>query len=221
LAGDDGPGGEGGGVVGGGAGGADFDELGGGLGRFAEFGERTALATQGGLRYLAKSQRADGSWSPLWFGNQNHPREENPVYGTAKVLMAYRDLDRIDTQQAQRGLTWLRTAQNLDGSWGAGPESTRSSLGSVEETALAVEASLSDPSNGVMRVAVEKGLEWLVDAVESGKQLETSPIGFYFAKLWYHERLYPQIFTVSALGRALRASHLRPGLNPTEARLNV
>jgi squalene-hopene/tetraprenyl-beta-curcumene cyclase len=31
--------------------------------------------------------------------------------------------------------------------------------------------------------------------------MEPSPIGFYFAKLWYYERLYPRIFTVAALKR--------------------
>lgn len=31
---------------------------------------------------------------------------------------------------------------------------------------------------------------------------EPAPIGFYFAKLWYYERLYPLIFTVGALGKA-------------------
>ena len=40
---------------------------------------------------------------------------------------------------------------------------------------------------------------------------EPSPIGFYFAKLWYFERLYPLIFTVAALGRAAR------GLSPATA----
>ena len=54
-----------------------------------------------------------------------------------------------------------------------------------------------------MQPAATKGLEWLVAAVEQNRHLECSPIGFYFAKLWYYERLYPRIFTVSALGRAL------------------
>jgi squalene-hopene/tetraprenyl-beta-curcumene cyclase len=27
-----------------------------------------------------------------------------------------------------------------------------------------------------------------------------SPIGLYFAKLWYYEKLYPLIFTVASLG---------------------
>ena len=49
----------------------------------------------------------------------------------------------------------------------------------------------------------EKGLAWLVSAVENGRHGESSPIGFYFAKLWYYETLYPLIFTVAALGQAI------------------
>ena len=52
--------------------------------------------------------------------------------------------------------------------------------------------------------AVDRGVAWLGDAVESGRFREPSPIGFYFAKLWYFEKLYPLIFTVAALGRAKR-----------------
>ena len=46
-----------------------------------------------------------------------------------------------------------------------------------------------------------KGANWLIDKVESGDWLNASPIGFYFAKLWYYEKTYPQIFTVAALSR--------------------
>ena len=52
--------------------------------------------------------------------------------------------------------------------------------------------------------AIEKGLTWLVERVERGEQRNAAPIGFYFAKLWYYEKLYPLAFTVSALGRAAR-----------------
>jgi squalene-hopene/tetraprenyl-beta-curcumene cyclase len=51
---------------------------------------------------------------------------------------------------------------------------------------------------------LSRGVNWLISAVESGDWTQVSPIGFYFAKLWYHERLYPIIFTVAALGQALR-----------------
>jgi squalene-hopene/tetraprenyl-beta-curcumene cyclase len=47
-------------------------------------------------------------------------------------------------------------------------------------------------------------LKWLVDTVEQGRLRQPSPIGFYFAKLWYHERLYPLVFAASALGQAVR-----------------
>jgi squalene-hopene/tetraprenyl-beta-curcumene cyclase len=52
--------------------------------------------------------------------------------------------------------------------------------------------------------AVNNGLAWLVDKVENGTFREPTPIGFYFARLWYFERLYPIIFSVAALGRARR-----------------
>ena len=45
------------------------------------------------------------------------------------------------------------------------------------------------------------GTDWLLARVESGAWTQPSPIGFYFAKLWYYEKLYPMIFTVGALNR--------------------
>jgi squalene-hopene/tetraprenyl-beta-curcumene cyclase len=155
---------------------------------------RIPAAIERGFRYLARQQHPDGSWSPLWFGNQDHPEEDNPIYGTAKVLLAYRDTGRIAYSAATRGLRWLVRNQNADGSWG----------GSVEETALAVEGLLSwqDPQT-VSYPEIDRGLAWLVERVERGEHLQSSPIGFYFAKLWYYEELYPLIFTVSTLRQAV------------------
>ena len=54
--------------------------------------------------------------------------------------------------------------------------------------------------------AAAKGLVWLLDRIDEGKLMEPSPIGFYFAKLWYFEKLYPLIFTLAALRRTIAGS---------------
>lgn len=152
-----------------------------------------------GFRFLAARQNSNGSWSPLWFGNQDHPEEDNPIYGTSKVLLAYRDTGRMNDAAATRGLAWLASQQNKDGSFG----------GSVEETALAVEGLMSCPDLQTYRRSIDRGLEWLVERVEKNEHRNSSPIGFYFAKLWYYEELYPLIFTTSTLRQAL-AAHPSP-----------
>ncbi|SFI38698.1 prenyltransferase/squalene oxidase repeat-containing protein [Planctomicrobium piriforme] len=147
-----------------------------------------------GFRFLETQQQPDGSWLPLWFGNQYAPDDINPVYGTAKVLAAYRDVKSFSAPQAQSALHWLQSVQNEDGGWGG----TRGCPSSVEETSLALEV-LTDAAGA--QASVARGLNWLVTAVEQGRIAEPAPIGFYFAKLWYFEDLYPWIFAASALRR--------------------
>jgi squalene-hopene/tetraprenyl-beta-curcumene cyclase len=151
-----------------------------------------------GPAYLARTQRPDGSWLPLWFGNQHAPDDENPTYGTARVLAAYRDLGMMKEPSAVGGVQWLLANQNDDGGWGG----CKGCPSSVEETSLAVEVLLD--AGGEADAAVNKGLAWLVEQVEAGGLYNPTPIGFYFAKLWYFEKLYPMIFAVAALGRARR-----------------
>jgi squalene-hopene/tetraprenyl-beta-curcumene cyclase len=135
------------------------------------------------LHYLEREQRSDGTWLPLWFGNQNNPNHENPVYGTARVLEALLEVDETEFpsvgKMRQRGLQWLENARHPGLS--------------VEETAL--------------RVGLTgKGVENLLEMTSSGMEFPASPIGLYFASLWYSERLYPLIFTVEALKRHARRS---------------
>jgi squalene-hopene/tetraprenyl-beta-curcumene cyclase len=181
----------------------------------AELARRVGQAVRLGLSYVSDQQQADGSWLPLWFGNQQNPLERNPVYGTSKVLEMYHDLGRAKDEQALRGAQWLIQSQDVTGGWGTPGRALEKGFtphNSVEETALAVSALLpyADYAPWVkdraeIVSAVQLGLSWLVDAVEQGQHLEPAPIGFYFAKLWYHERLYPQIFAAQALGRGCRA----------------
>jgi len=174
--------------------------------------QRTDAAIQRGFRYLLRVQRSDGSWLPLWFGNQFAYDDENPVYGTARVLAAYRDAAKTGEESFVRGRYWLLSVQNSDGGWGgaAGIES------SVEETSLAVEILISTAAD---RAAVHRGIEWLLDRVEADRIHESTPIGFYFAKLWYFEKLYPLVFAASALRRAhqMDLPNTLPELNSRDA----
>ena len=179
--------------------------------------DRARKAIRRGLNYLAAAQRPDGSWVPLWFGNQYREDEENPVYGTARVLLGYRDLGLIDTEPAQRGLNWLAAARRPDGGWGppaAGDDQTAAGQSSVEETAVSLEALISAENGPSLQPAVSEGLTWLVESVRGGRHVKSSPIGFYFARLWYYEKLYPLIFSVAALSSALRRLDCRPTTDP-------
>jgi squalene-hopene/tetraprenyl-beta-curcumene cyclase len=164
--------------------------------------ERVGTATDRAIRFLRGQQRSDGAWLPLWFGNQDVPGDENPTYGTARVLLACRDLisDRPELEDLMvRGAAWLAGCQNSDGGFGGGG-GTRSTL---EETGLALEALCSLPvAARISPRVIHAGIAWLTEAVERGAWREPSPIGFYFAKLWYFERLYPLVFSLAALRQA-------------------
>mgnify|MGYP001119926062 CR=1 FL=1 len=153
-----------------------------------------------GFGYLAETQREDGSWVPLWFGDQRVASEANPVLGTARVLASYGDCERSDPHAAA-GVKYLLRTQNEDGGWGgaSGIEST------VEQTALAVSALCRFADEADAAAAVEVGAGFLIARIEDGTWIEPSPIGLYFASLWYTEALYPVAWTVEALGRAREA----------------
>jgi len=172
--------------------------------------DRAERAILHALHYLQNAQRPDGSWAPLWFGNQHAPNQENPVYGTSRALT---HLSRVPEIYAcntgamrDRAVRWLLSAQNTDGGWG-GAGSVNSS---IEETALAVDALATTGLQSAIRNspsaldAVRRGTEWLVENTDQGRSTPASPIGLYFARLWYSEELYPIVFTLAALGKVSR-----------------
>lgn len=140
--------------------------------------------------FLVASQRANGAWIPLWFGNENAPEQENVVYGTSRTLAGLNELIesgvRINSEMLAKAQEFLRRTQLASGGWGGAAET----LESLEETALAAEA--SNDARGINRVIELVGAD----------QFTPAPIGLYFARLWYFEKLYPLIFAASALGRA-------------------
>ncbi len=163
--------------------------------------EHTKLRTsfRSCVNFLLNTQRDDGSWTPLWFGNQHASSEVNPTYGTAQVLKA---LPKINSEAdiSPSGSDYLAASQNDDGGWGGGQDTPSS----IEETALAVEAlswGLDSAKPHAADDVVKRGVHWLIEHTQRGTQFPPSPIGFYFAKLWYYEKLYPIIYTVAALER--------------------
>lgn len=171
---------------------------------------RVDRAARRAVRYLERSQREDGAWIPLWFGNERAPGEENPTYGTSRVLLGLAEAEArlgIAARDARRrALEWLLRAEDGGGGWGGAPGVPPS----TEETAVAVEAlaasSPGDRSGGAdaerVEAAVERGARFLA---ETALEAEPAPIGLYFARLWYFERLYPLVFAAGALGAATRA----------------
>ena len=166
----------------------------------AGFERPIARATRRGLAYLRRSQRPDGSWVPLWFGNQHVPGMRNPVLGTSLVLRCLELLDP-DGAAAARGADFLARAQNLDGGWGGGP----GAASTTEETALAVAALAGCRRSEQQREAALRGALHLAAKIGDGSWTRPSAIGLYFANLWYSERLYPMIWTVEAMGRVARS----------------
>jgi len=164
------------------------------------------------LHYLEVHQNADGSWFPLWFGNQNNAQHRNPVYGTARVMVYLasamehvNDASQISRLKSvlARALDFIVKNCNSDGGWGArrGVPSTQ------EESALALSALVSA---GYAGTEIGAGFSWLLQSVRKSG-IAPSAIGLYFASLWYDEKLYPHIFMVDAGRRFVSALQKKVG----------
>jgi squalene-hopene/tetraprenyl-beta-curcumene cyclase len=169
-----------------------------------ELRERVARASRKALLFLRSTQRQDGAWAPLWFGNERAPEEASFTYGTGRVLIALAaGLPASMPETAllgARATAFLLEAQNGDGGWG-GAQGVASS---IEETAIAVDALAAQAAGRPDRDlehSLSRGALWLIEASDHGRRTDPSPIGLYFARLWYFEELYPLVFSVSALAR--------------------
>ncbi|MBN2685587.1 MAG: hypothetical protein JXR40_09935 [Pontiellaceae bacterium] len=140
-------------------------------------------AIQRGLDYLFQMQDHDGFWLPLWFGNQQHPDQENPLYGTVRVLEALNEINVHEFPLASRLMLHARA-------W----------LESVGEADLQQYC----PDELALYVGMTGNrIRDLLHLTEQGTRFCAGPIGLYFASLWYSEKLYPLIFTTEALKRCI------------------
>lgn len=177
-----------------------------------ELQARVDVATDRAIQFLETIQEDCGAWAPLWFGNETEADESNRVYGTSRVLLALADTQRARAS-AELAAKWLIQVQKPDGGWSGGE---RAGASSTEETALALEAlaafcqSRSKPAADIQS-ALARGTSWLMRRVNDGSWTTPSPIGFYFAKLWYFEQLYPVIYTVAALRRVNELAGFKQG----------
>jgi squalene-hopene/tetraprenyl-beta-curcumene cyclase len=164
---------------------------------------RTGAAMARAVGYLARAQRPDGAFVPLWFGNQHAPQEDNPVFGTGRVLAGLAPLirsgDPVAERIVDRAAAWLLAAQNHDGGWGGAP----SVPSTIEESGVAISGLAALVRSGRCgdggRPALDRGAAWLAAATDGGRTFPSSPLGLYFARLWYSERLYPLVFAAGAI----------------------
>lgn len=176
------------------------------------------------LRWMEKTQAANGSWTPLWFGDQDAANEQSPVYGTA-VAVEYLSMSRhpLVARLTKKGIGYLLSTQNGDGGWGGTKDLpskvtfTARALSALSQAADLVaddvDSTLSQATDpvttgmdsapscvaGICDNAIGKGTDFLYRRFKEGTLNNAEPVGLYFARLWYSEELYNITFTLSAL----------------------
>lgn len=146
------------------------------------------------VAWLKQHVSAEGSWVPLWFGDQDASDEKSPVYGTATVVEYLLASGHPEVKElAELGLAYLYSAQNPDGGWG-GAKGVVSKV-TLTSKVLSAMASSEKPDEQ----ALERGVTFLYSRHQEGELFRREPIGLYFSRLWYSEELYSLTFLLMAL----------------------
>ena len=146
------------------------------------------------IGWMSREQAEDGSWTPLWFGDQGADDERSPVYGTATAVeYLSQSKNKAVGPLIERGAKFLTGAQNDDGGWGG----ARGVESKVTLTARALSALASIESAD--REVVERGFDYIYRAWQRGDMYRAEPIGLYFARLWYSEPMYNMTFVLMAM----------------------
>ena len=174
-------------------------------------------AVERGIRYLERTQEADGSWWGRWGVNY--------VYGLGAVVPALIAAgENPESERITRAVGWLENHQNPDGGWGEScysyddPAEAGKGASTPSQTAWALLALLA--AGELSHTATERGIRYLIATqAKDGSWDEPEFTGTGFPQdfmLNYH--LYRQYWPLWALGRYRRmldgnTIHL-PGDNP-------
>ena len=143
--------------------------------------------------WLQKAMTKEGSWTPLWFGDQDAADEENAVYGAATIIDYLKRCNTHTALPLTHALRFLLDSQNTDGGWGG----NKGVSSKVTLTAKAIGAlSHFRPDTDE---AIRRGIDYLYQRYETGTLYDREPIGLYFSRLWYSEELYNITYLISAL----------------------
>jgi squalene-hopene/tetraprenyl-beta-curcumene cyclase len=142
-----------------------------------------------GLAYLVLSRTVDGGWEcgegP---DERRYVAGENVACSVEETALALEAVVRCSHLLNEDALCEITAS------------------GQVGAQALTVASTLPP----VLAERLSTGTEWLLRRVEDGTWTQPAPIGFYFAKLWYYERLYPMVFTIAALEAVARLPDAEP-----------
>ena len=148
--------------------------------------------------WLDKTMTDEGSWNPLWFGDQDATNvkekkskvEANPVYGAATIIDYMKTAGITLTLDAK---DFLLKCQNPDGGWGGNCD-------------VPSKVTLTAKAIGALRhfrpetdEAIRRAVDYLYMRYESDTLYSREPIGLYFSRLWYSEDLYNSIYILTAL----------------------
>lgn len=159
----------------------------------SDFSERLKKSSERLENYLRKNQAQNGSWTSLWFGDQDCPEGVAPVYGTAIVLEHLSALEcKFDF--LEKAFDYLEETQNADGAWGGDKNIASKNL-------ITARALCALSNFGAKKDLCAKACERLLNFENSS----TEAVGLYFSKLWYSEKLYAPILRFNAFNAFVKS----------------